>query len=383
MNIGYSYWGFLADIKMNDKLERLSTPDGNAFYSWSIIKELQSRGNNVISIMPDRDQYAVNFLEKDAFLAWATDDRYNAYKAMLHIEYSSSWKNIIMKDLFDIWDKYQFEYIIHEWRMPIDGRNTLDAKSNPNWQPDLFIQACLLRYCKLHHIKLFIFDLDYKLKASDIIDKENTIILELGTKWSRTKSIKSRKVYIPFDFNHINDFNIKSNANINLIYIGNRYERDWCIDKYIPDEYENVIIHGNWKEGGRDSVEKWPKLHFRKRLQTEEMHDAYSNSICTILLAKKDYCKYHFMTARIIEAIFYGTLPLFINEYGFDTIYEYAGKYSTILTVHNKNEVRHTIEYFKQSKDLRVEIIEYLRNRLSKMDAKYFVNILEEYHDLL
>ena len=352
MTVGYSYWGFLADIKMNAALDRLSTPDGNAFYSWSIIKELQSRGNDVISIMPDRDQYAVNSLGKNAFSAWATDDRYNAYKAMSHIEYPFSWKNIIMKDLFNIWDKCQFEYVVHEWRMPIDGRNTLDMKSDQNWQPDLFIQAFLLRYCKLHHIKLFIFDLDYKLKASDIIDKENTIVLELGTKWSRSKSIKSRKVYIPFDFSHINDFNIKSDVNTNLIYIGNRYERDWCIDKYISDEYENVVIHGNWKEGGRDSAEKWPKLDFRKRLQTEEMRDAYSNSICTILLAKKDYCKYHFMTARIIEAIFYGTLPLFINEYGFDTIYEYAGKYSTILTVHNKHDVKNVIEYFKIKRDL-------------------------------
>lgn len=380
MNIGYSYWGFLADIKMNAALDCLSTPDGNAFYSWSIIKELQSRGNDVISIMPDRDQYAVNALNKNAFNAWATDDRYDAYKKMYHITYLQNWKDITMNDLFKIWDKYQFEYIIHEWRMPIDGRNTLDAKSNNNWQPDLFIQMCLLRYCKLHSIKLFIFDLDYKLKTSDIIDKENTIILELGTKWKRSL-VKSQKVYIPFDFDHINDFKIKSlnERKTNLIYIGNRYERDWCIDKYIPDDFENVIIHGNWKEGGRDSVEKWPKLDFRKRLQTSEMYDAYSDSICTILLAKKDYCKYHFMTARIIESIFYGTVPLFINEYGFDTIYEYAGKYSMLLTVHNKKDVINTIKRFKELPNEYIKIIQYLRHRLSKMDAKYFIEILEEY----
>ncbi len=380
MNIGYSYWGFLADVKMNNKLEQLSTPDGNAFYSWSIIKELQARGNNVYSIMPDRDKYAVTTLGKDAFDAWATDDRYDTYSKMNHIEYSIDWKNAIMNDLFKIWDNYKFEYIIHEWRMPIEGRNTINAKSNVDWQPDLFIQMCLLRYCKLHSIKLFIFDLDYKLKASNIIDKENTIILELGTKWEKSK-IKSHKVYIPFDFNHINDFEIKSfdERNTNLIYIGNRYERDWCIDKYIPENFDNVVIHGNWKEGGRDSVEKWPRLDFRKRLQTSEMHDAYSNSVCTILLAKKDYCKYNFMTARIIEAIFYGTIPLFIQEYGFDTIHEYAGKYSMILTVHNKQDVINAITQIKQSSTEYNDIIQYLRDRLSKMDATYFINVLEEY----
>lgn len=380
MNVGYSYWGFLADVKMNDKLEKLSTPDGNAFYSWSIIKELQKK-YNVYSIMPDRDQYAVNALGKNAFSAWATDDRYNTYNNMYHIEYACDWKNIVMNDLFKIWDKYKFEYIIHEWRMPINGRNTLDMKSDLNWQPDLFIQMCLLQYCKLYSIKLFIFDLDYKLNVSDIIDKENTIVLELGTKWNYIKSIKSQKVYIPFDFNHINDFKIKpiNERNTNLIYIGNRYERDWCIDKYIPDNLEKVIIHGNWKEGGRDSVEKWPKFDFRKRLQTEEMHDAYSDSVCTILLAKKDYCKYHFMTARIIEAIFYGTIPLFIDEYGFDTIHEYAGKHSALLTVHNATDVLNTIKSIKQMSIIYTEIIEYLRDKLSNMDAKYFVQILEDY----
>ena len=32
---------------------------------------------------------------------------------------------------------------------------------------------------------------------------------------------------------------------------------------------------------------------------------------------------------------------------------------------------------------LYIHIIQYLRERLNKMDAKYFVDILEECHDLL
>ena len=47
MRIGYSYWGFLGDRKYDDNGKILSTPDGNAFYSWSIINKLQSDGHTV------------------------------------------------------------------------------------------------------------------------------------------------------------------------------------------------------------------------------------------------------------------------------------------------------------------------------------------------
>lgn len=375
MNIGYSYWGFLADIKMNDKLEQLSTPDGNAFYSWSIIRELQSRGHNVTSIMPDRDQFAVNHLHKDAFSSWITDDRYNAYIKMNHINYPKALNHVTFVDIKYLWDFYglnEYDYIIHEWRMPIKGRNTLDAKNNNDWQPDLFLQDCLLKYCQLYNIKLFIFDLDYKLNVSDIINYDNIDIIELGTKWSNSK------VYIPFGFDHINEFPIisKENRKYDLIYIGNRYERDWCIDKYISED-ANCIIHGNWQEGGRDSVNRWPNLTFGKRLQTSEMHGAYSNALCTILLAKKEYCNYHFMTARLIESIFYGTVPFFIEEYGKETIKEYAGEYADFLTVRNKNDVLEKIDTLKIRGDYE-KIIDYLRSYLSKMDAAYFINALED-----
>ena len=53
---GYSYWGFLGDTKMDKDGNLLSTPDGNAFYSWSIIRQLQKDGYVVVQVMPDRDR---------------------------------------------------------------------------------------------------------------------------------------------------------------------------------------------------------------------------------------------------------------------------------------------------------------------------------------
>jgi hypothetical protein len=55
-NVGYFYWGFLGDKKFNDKLQEVSTPDGNAFYSWSILKDLLDKNYNVF-VPSDRDKY--------------------------------------------------------------------------------------------------------------------------------------------------------------------------------------------------------------------------------------------------------------------------------------------------------------------------------------
>ena len=45
--VGYFYWGYLGDKKFDKNGNEVSTPDGNAFYSWSIIKALQDAGHLV------------------------------------------------------------------------------------------------------------------------------------------------------------------------------------------------------------------------------------------------------------------------------------------------------------------------------------------------
>ena len=113
------------------------------------------------------------------------------------------------------------------------------------------------------------------------------------------------------------------------------------------------------------------------RLQTSEMHKVYSNSLATVLLAKKEYCEHHFMTARLIEAIFYGTVPLFIEEYGKDTIEFFAGRYADLLTVSSKADIIDRIYYFKYNMQERRKIIHYLRRHLATfMDVDNFVNVL-------
>ena len=103
----------------------------------------------------------------------------------------------------------------------------------------------------------------------------------------------------------------------------------------------------------------------------------YNDAVATVLLAKKEYCDMGFMTARIQEAIFYGTVPLFIRQYGQSTIYTYAGKYANLLTVYNKEDVSRAVEDLKRNPELRQNVILYLRKHLRFMDSKFLVNDIE------
>ena len=83
------------------------------------------------------------------------------------------------------------------------------------------------------------------------------------------------------------------------------------------------------------------------------------------------------MTARILEAVFYGCVPLFIEEYGQETIEKYAGKLAPYLTVKNKADVIDTI-YALEDENIRIKTIEYLREHLKFMDVSNFVKKIYE-----
>lgn len=360
--VGYFYWGYLGDKKYNSNGEEVSTPDGNAFYSWSIINQLQQNGNEVF-IWSNRDKPGYYHLKQNLFSSFATDIRYKMYENLL-----IGFPQILGT----------MKYAIIEWRWIIEGRNDEKTKfNNPlNYQPDRELMFNAIDYCKEQNIPFVVFDLDYKLTEEDIKKYNIKYVIELGNKWESSNLVKSKRVEIPFDFTVINEKPIKMNDfNSNVIYIGNRYERDWCVEKYLPD---NTVIHGNWLESGRQSDKDYPQFTFRKRLNASEIFEPYNNAVCTVLLAKREYCEMGFMTARLIESVFYGTVPLFPEEFGDEVIQKYAGKYWEMLKVKNKDDVSFKSGLFRSNTELRKTIIEYLRKHLRFMDSKFFIQDIED-----
>jgi hypothetical protein len=371
--IGYFYWGFLGDAKFNKAGEPVSTPDGNAFYSWSIIKAAQDHGQDVL-ILCDKDYVGYNKLGDNLFASFAKDARLNAWKKCSYIrDHKDGWINDIENTIKNL------DYAIVEWRWNIPGRNDLETKKNhPEiYQPDQELMADVINMCNKHNVPVIIFDLDYKITEEHIKQYNIKYIIELGNKWTNSSLVKAAQIQIPFDFTYIDEFPIRNTGyTSDVIYIGNRYERDWCIDKYLP---EGTVVHGNWLEPGHgDPENEWPHLKFRKRLTANEIQKPYNEAVATVLLAKKEYCEMGFMTARIQEAVFYGTVPFFIEEYGKDVINTYAGKYANFLTVVDKSDLNNKIIILKQNPELRKDIIEYMRKHLRFMDSKFFINDIEE-----
>jgi len=392
-SIGYSYWGFLGDDKYNILGDKISTPDGNAFYSWSIIKGFQAAGYEVIQVMPDRDYPGFKLRNSELFRSWCCSDRYLAYAHMsksedwMYLDYQEHANEYTSNMVWDIWRKLGLcdcKFILHEWRMEVPGRNELRLKGViPAWQPDLWLQEELISFCRTYDITLVVFDLDYKLevqKLYEMLDSGVDVrVIELGMKWDAIGSIKSSQVEIPFDFGRIDNFNVIDTryCDKDLVYVGNRYERDWCVDKYIPHRRGKTTFYGNWLEANRRSNEDWPYITFKPRAQLTDMHEIYSHSVATILMAKQDYCDNGFMTARIIECIFYGSLPIFIEEFGEKTIHKYAGGMASELTAHSVRDVNAIVRKYKHATRSRELAIMYLRKYLSFMDVKNFVSEVE------
>lgn len=358
--VGYFYWGFLGDKKYNSEGKEVSTPDGNAFYSWSIIKALQDAGQQVY-LFSDRDKVGYSMHKAGLFSSFAMNDRTIAYRFAAKAELN--WDNM--------------RYAIVEWRWNIPGRNDAETKANhPElFQPDREMMLNIISECHAHNVPVVVFDLDYKLSEAEALELGIDYVIELGRKWENS-SVKSARVEIPFDFTDIDEFDIRmDDFTSDVIYIGNRYERDWCIDKYLP---EGTVVHGNWLEPGHgDPQNEWPHLNFRKRLSASEIMLPYNTAVSTVLLAKKEYCEMGFMTARIQEAVFYGTVPFFIQEYGDAVINTYAGKYAAWLKVTNKEDVETKSAYLKAHPEFRAAVIKYLRHHLRFMDSKFFVNDIE------
>lgn len=385
MNVGYGYWGFLGDTKYKEdkggNIVPVSTPDGNAFYSWSIISELQKLGHNVVNLMPDRDEPGFSVYGPNLFSAWAKEARTQAYLNMQEgikgFHFEDSAIEAIKVELTEASELV--DLVLWEWRWQIPGRNDTETlTTNPDlFQPDYLLQDAWLTHFKANNIPVIVFDLDYKLTTADIIKYSIAGVIELGDKWQGVGYCEAKRVQIPFGFRHINEFDVLDPVDP-IVYIGNRYERDWCVNKYLP---KGSIVYGNWNEGGRESAKEWPNLTFRPRLQTADMQQAYAKAAVTPLLAKREYCDMGFMTARLIEAVFYGCFPLFLKEFkGYEAYLPKSLQHTAMVA--SSYDVAKAAASLMEYPDSRRNMVYQLRYHLSTfMDAKYFVQAILELYD--
>lgn len=295
LRVGYAFHGFLADVRTKNGLP-YSAPDGNYFYSWTILQEFLHRGWKTYSLFPDRDAAYTQFAHEKAFQCFSQEKRVAAYANTLHVQHTISTEKIQCQ-----WP--ELDLVLVEWRMPTT-RNTLPM-NHPDFEPDLLLQQLLIDHYTHTKTPIICIDLDYAMNPS-VDDKLFTYVFEFGFKRGH-----DHHVDFPFDMSEIRQFEMKLPHQC-IAYVGNRYHRDDAFQQFFGTGTEKLSyeVYGNWLEGEKDSAIRWPHIHFHPRAQPYHIRFAYEHATCVPLLLKEAYNLHGFMTPRHLEALLFGTIPV-------------------------------------------------------------------------
>lgn len=375
MRIGYLFRGYLGDVKMDANGVEVSTPDGNATYSWSIEYECNRRGYRLIPLGQNLDAPAAQRLDRNLFSAFSTDRRTLSYVRMLR----NGWNRLSDTALPDL------DMVLVEWRWPIPGRNTPEARGHLHFQPDLDRQAeVLLHYSELG-VPIVVWDLDHKLTHAEedmwgldkvietaVCPRGRSERAQLGDAYALPPRVRVEPPFMMSDLlQHDIDDHRPAHA---LGYIGSRYERDETIDEWIlpitPAGTHRAKFWGKWEPQDEVRV-RWPGVTFAGRIGVRGFYDAYSRVAAVPLLAKQSYYESGFITPRVWEAILFGSIPIGlachhgIGQYCDDVALNSGELYMRAMGLRNISPIRRRV------------LREEAAHRLSHMDARHFVDVLE------
>lgn len=375
MRIGYAFWGFLGDVKVDRWGTNLSTPDGNATYSWALIYELLTQGHEVWRMMPDRDVYGHARFGDGIFQSFAKDGRALAYHGM------KSVFNAVNHSLIEL---PELDILLLEWRMPVPGRNCVRDESgaivlehSDIADPDLKIQKMLLEHYSGKNTKIIIWDLDHKLTAEDEEKWKPWKIFETSYQ-PREQYMKRVSVEFPTKIEMMRETgfkNLKRDKPDRLMtYIGSRYERDDVITEWIKplsDKHPNqVYFYGNWWKTVAECRKLWPNVVYMDRVTTSQFASLYGRSVACPLLAKRSYLETGFITPRPVEALAFGTLPVGLRSHL--NIHRYV-PFSRIAD--SGEDMVELVEELSTMPYLeRLRCFHENMDLLSRSDARYFVN---------
>jgi hypothetical protein len=361
LRLGYSFWGFLGDVKFDPAGQPLSTPDGNASYSWSILHEAQRRGWRTHLMMPDRDRPAWAQRGADVFSSFSRDMRASAY--------SSAWRKgdgrVFLPEL---------DVLLVEWRFPIPGRNVGPGAN----QPDLEIQSRLLEHYKSRGTRVVLWDLDHKLTGLDEAWWDPDAVFETSVA-PRELTRKRVRVEPPFVTGELLQHpTLPSDPWRELVYVGSRYERDDVITQYVGPVAARrpgrVEFHGNWLRDLQACERLWPGVKFHDRVTMADFRRVYGSAVACPLLAKRSYMETGFITPRIWEALLFGTIPVGFTEHR--GIREYLPDELVVGSSGELGAVADRLLFMTREK--RDELRRSLVERIEFMDARHFVDRVQE-----
>ncbi len=369
LRIGYAFWGFLGDHKVGPDGERLSTPDGNATYSWSIVHEARRRGHAVLPMMPDRDEPGVKEFGSRNFSAFAGPLRMDAYRHLRECRY-----------VLDSARGFpELDVLLLEWRFPIPGRNTGIPRDHRDYQPDLDRQRELLEHYAGSDTRIIVWDLDYKLTHEDEVWLE-----DIGVSCVFETSLAPRSVVLPrigIEPPTVTDLLMEhptdGRASTLLAYIGSRYERDDVLDEWIRpianrDAARGLVhFYGNWTKELREVQARWPGVVFHDRITTSDFLKVYRGAAGVPLLAKREYMGRGFITPRVWEALQFGSVPIGLQGH------TGVSRYTPVVAEDADHLLQLSREIMAMSPKTRDDLRRECVDMIGHMDVRHFVDRLE------
>lgn len=191
------------------------------------------------------------------------------------------------------------------------------------------MQEKILEHYSKQSCTIIIFDLDHKVTAEDeerlrAMTGNGIMILETAIK-PKEGIIPRISIEIPFWMKDSTlPLILQPSPYKDLVYIGSRYERDDVINEYLIPFSERspftTWFYSNWRNYGDKYEElyvdlKWRDIQYHGRVGHTDFRSIYGDALACPLLAKRDYFEHGFMTARIQEALYFGTIPIGFREH--------------------------------------------------------------------
>ncbi|MFA5732873.1 MAG: hypothetical protein WC934_12845 [Acidithiobacillus sp.] len=369
LTIGWSFWGTL-------KGDLLDTPDGGILTRRSAIDIFKKNGFEIIGLQENRD--GSDFESP--------------------ITYSNG-----------TFPKINILFI--EWRWPISGRNTQNDEGKPGYTPDLKRQnEILTHYLQQQDVEIFIWDKDQKITPDDfeMFDHCKYYFVENNPQYAlksnihfcrntfKSQCITGRCNGRELQFEKLNlccDFKwLKENALENLklnkfkkcfVYVGNQYERDDQVYKYIVPAAHSLRssglsceFFGNWTkypEKFKRNEINFPNIIFNDRVPYNQIYEQYKKFMFTMNMAPQKYRDAGQYTERIFECISNGVLFFNASDH-----YKCEKIVEEDLIVTDAYDLAMSIEYLRDklfyNPDSYYRLFESQINRLEIFDINYWYN---------
>lgn len=162
-------------------------------------------------------------------------------------------------------------------------------------------------------------------------------------------------------------------------YVGNNYERDDCIEKYVVPlsrDFGGVHFYGNWLKYDHDIMSRWENVNFHTKVDRNMRDWVYSHASCVPMLAKDVYFERGHITPRLHEVVSVGSIPIcFAEFYGHGRYFGRENVATDEMSFFDIVTRIHQYSYEDRKKHHRDQIDRLVSNRI--FDVNEFFRVLD------